>query len=120
MILKDENGNPLPTAINLSAVGDGLAVFATDDNGVPLSCFWTLSFRGNGAGPSYFGTLEGFTSSLPFVKSITTGPSTSTVYTPPDQALYNTTVDAILTATPVSGPRERSIFINVQKVTPAL
>lgn len=72
-----------------------------------------------GVGPSFFGSLEGFQSET-YAPVITVGPSTSTVYLPPDQSLYDVTIDVVLTAVPVNGFKARSIYINVAKQTPAI
>jgi hypothetical protein len=114
MILQDTNKTPLPTTVQLNPLGDGITVFATNDNGVPLACLWTLKSSGR-FGPSYFGTLRGFTTNQVFVDNITIGPSFSAQYLPPDPALYKTNIHAVLTAVPTNGAAQRSIQLSVQR-----
>jgi hypothetical protein len=132
MYFFDANGNPIPTAVTVDANGDGLEVFAVDAEGNPLECIWVLTNRGgqqvvgtgssettiSAVGNAYFGALDGF-SSPTYAPIITVGPSTSTVYYPPPQDFYSKTINAVLTAVPTNGYKNRSLYIEVQRSTPS-
>jgi len=123
LLLTTANGTPLPSTVNVDALGAGLYVQASLD-GVLTSVYWTLTFAGGqvvtpkttfgrkNAQP-YFGTLQGFTSTATLLSSISVGPQLSTVYLPPPTQLVSNTVHATLTATTLSG-FQRSIQIRVE------
>jgi|SRR5579862_4231444 len=133
MVLKDKNGNPLGAAVAVDPAKGCLEVFAVDDSGIPLSCLWVLTNRGgqltvgkgstattiSANGSSYFGALEGTPSQPPYLPVITVGPSASTAYFAPPQEFFTKTIDAVLTAVPVNGSANRSLYISVQKTLPA-
>jgi hypothetical protein len=126
----DQNGNKFPSAVDLPEAGDGITVFAVNDSGLPESCIWTLQPRGGEIsvgvpptkttfmnGPSFFGNLEGFTSSA-YATQITVGPQTSVTYLPPDPALMKADVNCVLIAT--DGSRSQSLYIHVAQVQPKI
>jgi len=133
MQLLNKNGNPLGAAVAVDPAKGCLEVFAVDDLGIALSCLWVLTNRGgkltagtgssattiSANGNSYFGALEGTPAQPPYLPVITVGPSTSTVYFGPPQEFFSKTIDAVLTAVPVDGSANRSLYISVQKTLPA-
>lgn len=131
MELVDQNNNRFPSAIDLPEAGDGLVVYAVDSNG-PVPCIFTLQPRGGVTlvgnpptkatfmkGPSFFGQLEGFTSST-YVTQMSVGPQTSVTYLPPDPALLKSAVNAVLIATPTNGEKARSLYIHIEPVQPKI
>jgi len=127
MHLVDQNNNPFPSAIDLREAGDGITVYTVDSNG-PVECIFTLQPRGgvtlvgNPAtkptfmtGPSFFGQLEGFTSST-YVTQMSVGPQLSCTYLPPDPALLKAAVNCVLIATPTNGESARSLYIHIEPV----
>jgi hypothetical protein len=132
--LKDTNGNPYSAnlAIGPDKIPDGVTFFAQDQNGVPISCIWTLCPRGGmsaiGAGAqattvaghstSYFGTLVG-ANNTGFTPSVTLSDVMSATFVPPPTELVKNTINCVLTASSLDGAQARSIYIEIQKKLPS-
>ena len=129
MRLVTASGAAFPTAITLPSDAEPLNILATDENGVPVEAYFTLTPSGqqstNGRGTTFFGgknqspffgTLANFIS-LTFTSIIAVGPSTATTYYVPNSSPYpyvqEDTARATLTAVPTDGSPARQLQITV-------
>ena len=109
----DKNSNPLPCTVAVDPAKGILDVYAVDDSGIPVVCDWTLR-NASKWGSSYWGTLQGFTTSQVYVDVINLYGLTSATYQCPDPTLYKGKLSVILTATSTTTGKQRQIQIAVQ------
>ena len=130
MILQTETGQALPTAVAVPAGSDGLALYAVDENGVPVECFFVLSPTGgqssNGKGTTFFGGrnssfFNGTLNGVAGQPTVTVGPAYSCVYSSPvDPLLLDGPIYCTLIAIPVSGGPARQLMITVPVHVPSI
>lgn len=127
MQLLDSQNHPYPTEVAVATDGDGFTAFSFTDDGVPLSCLWSLVpagmqntnqfgnvFYGSKGGTPWIGTILGGFYAAGAISAIIFGPAYSATWVAPFSSLNDSVNRATLTATSPSGNHTRSIMIQIQ------